>query len=393
MMQPSESERSRTSGLESAVPAPRKVNWWLRMTSTGWDKPQETIQQREVARRSTLLSWILLGEVVALLLFIPAALTNTPTIFSLTGAAVGLFVTIFLNRRGFVTAAGALLIFFVIAATMGVVVGSPDGQVHLVYLPAYDFLVVSVILGAAVLPRSSAFIIAGIDIVIIYADLAFQGKSKDLLDAMHTFGLPTLAGRPVVILVMTAVVAFLWARGMDDAVKRADRAEELRAIEQRFNQAEVEYTARVEEFVQEIINAIGALANGQEGLMLLPPGHPWQQQATFINTQLKQFYKLKQGSKVNNEQIAFAAETLLRLLQHINSRQVMVSALDPRQFTTQVPAIDEIAKYLYFMLQGKQAPVAQTRQPPTGPMGGSRPLRASFGSYSGVWRQEPENLE
>lgn len=392
-MQAPESRRNTASRLESVAPAPRRVNWWLRATSTGWDKPQETVQQREIARRSALLSWILLGEVVALLLFIPAALTNTPTIFSLASAAIGLFITIYLNRKGFVTAAGVLLVFFVIAATMGVIIGSPDGQVHLVYLPAYDFLGVSVILGAAVLPRSSAFIIAGIDIVIIYADLAFQGKSKDLLDALHAFGLPTLAGRPVVILVLTAVVAFLWARGMDEAVRRADRAEELRAIEQRFNQAEAEHTARVEEFVQEIINAIGALANGQEGLMLLPLSHPWQQQATFVNTQLRQFYKLKQGSKGNNEQIAFAAETLLRLLQRINSGQVVVSALDPRQFVTRVPAIDEIAKYLYFMLQGKQAPVAQARQAPTGPTEGVRPIRASFGAYSGVWRQEPENPE
>src|SRR5690348_10136805 len=221
MMQAPESRRNTAGRLESVAPAPRRVNWWLRVTSTGWDKPQETVQQREIARRSALLSWILLGEVVALFLFIPAALTNTPTIFSLAGAAVGLFITIFLNRKGFVTIAGALMVFFTIAATMGVILGSPDGQVHLVYLPAYDFLSVSVILGAAVLPRSSAFIIAGIDIIIIYADLAFQGKSKDLLDALHAFGLPTLAGRPVVILVMTAVVAFLWARGMDEAVRRA----------------------------------------------------------------------------------------------------------------------------------------------------------------------------
>jgi hypothetical protein len=393
MMQAPESQRNTAGRLESAAPAQRRVNWWLRVTSTGWDKPQETVQQREIARRSVLLSWILLGEVVALLLFIPAALTNTPTIFSLAGAAVGLVVTIFLNRKGFVTAAGALLVFFVISATMLVVIGSPDGKVHLVYLPAYDFLGVSVILGAAVLPRSSAFIIAGIDIVIIYADLMFQDKSKDLLDALQAFGLPTLAGRPVVILVLTAVVAFLWARGMDDAVKRADRAEELRAIEQRFNQAEAEHTARVEEFVQEVINAIGALANGQEGLMLLPTGHPWQQQATFINTQLRQFYRLKQGSKGSNEQIAFAAETLLRLLQRMNSGQVLVGALDPRQFTTRVPVIDEIARYLYFMLQGKQAPVIQARQAPTAPTEGSRPLRASSGPYTGAWKQESEGLE
>jgi hypothetical protein len=364
-MQEPETRLNGSSQIENLDAPSRRVNWWLRMTGSGWDTPQETVEQREKTRRSTLLSWILLGEVIALVLFIPAALTNTPTIFSLAGAAVGLFVTVFLNRKGFVTAAGALMIFFIIAATMGVVIGSPDGQIHLVYLPAYDFLVVSVIVGAAILPRSSAFIIAGIDICIIYADLMLQGKSKDLVDALHVYGIPTLAGRPVVILVMTAVIAFLWARGMDQAVRRADRAEELRAVERQFTQAEAERSIRVEEFVQETINAISVLANGQEGLMLLPPNHPWQQQAAFINNQFKQFHKLKQANRGNNEQISFAAEALLRLLQRIASGQAPVNALNPQQFVTRVAIVDEIAKYLYFFLQ--------SRQPSPGT--GSRPLR------------------
>ena len=338
--------------------SPRKVNWWLRMTSAGWDTPQETIQQREVARRSTLVSWILLGEVIALVLFIPAAFTNTPTIFSLAGASIGLLITIFFNRKGFVTTAGVLMVILIIGATMGVVVGSPDGQLHLVYLPAYDFLVVSVVLGAAVLPRSSAFVIAAIDIGIIYADLVFQVKAKDLLGALSVYGLPTLAGRPVVILVLTSVIAFLWSRGMSEAVRRADRAEDLRRIELYFTQQETERTTRVEEFVQETIGAIGLLANGQEGLLLLPPHHPWQQQAAFINVQLKQFHKLKQASRGNNEQAGLALEALFRLLQRINSGQAPVSSLDPRQFITQIPVVDEMARYLYFMLQGRQAPIA-----------------------------------
>ncbi|MEO7021739.1 MAG: hypothetical protein ABI234_16415 [Ktedonobacteraceae bacterium] len=362
-MQTSKQQLYGTPQSEGSATPPRKVNWWLRMTSTGWDKPQDTIQQREITRRSVLLAWILLGEVIALILFIPAALTNTPTIFSLAGASVGLLITIFLNRKGLVTAAGVLMVIFIIGATMGVVVGSPDGQLHLVYLPAYDFLVVSVVVGAAVLPRSSAFVIAAVDVGIIYADLIFQGKSQDLLDAIHTFGMPTMAGRPIGILVMTSVIAFLWARGMDSAVRRADRAEELRKIELYFTQQETERTTRVEEFVQETINAISLLANGQEGMLLLPASHPWQQQAAFINGQFKQFHKLKLANRGNNEQIGFALEALLRLLQRINSGQVPVISLDPRQFKTQIPLVDEMAKYLYFMLQGRQAPVSSGTKP------------------------------
>jgi hypothetical protein len=354
MRQASEMKTNGTYQRKQTTLPPRKVNWWLRMTSNGWDKPLETIQQRETARRSVLLSWILLGLFVALILFIPATLTNVPSIFAVLIAAIVLIICIFLNRRGLVTIAGVCVVVLAITATMGVVIGSPDHQIHLVYLPAYDFLVVSVILGAAILPRSSAFLIAAIDIIIIYADLIFQDKSSDLTAAISMYSLPTLAGRPVVILVIAAVISFLWARGMEEAVKRADRAEELQLVKQQFVEMEAARTRQVEDFVQETINAINALANGQEGLLLLPAGHPWYPQALFINAQLKQFYKLKQANKGDNEHIAYAAEILLTLLQRNSQKQALISALDPRQFSTPVPVINEIAKCLYQLLQNEQ---------------------------------------
>jgi hypothetical protein len=176
----------------------------------------------------------------------------------------------------------------------------------------------------------------------------------------------------VVLLVITAVISYAWVRGIEAAIHRADLAEERRAMERYYAQKEIERIAQVEEFVQEAIKAIGALANGQEGLLQLPPNHHWQQQAAFINTQLRQFYKLKQAHRGNSEQIIFAAETLLRLLQRINSGQVAVSALDPRQFVTHVALMDEIAKQLYFIMHRKHAFSA-----PFGSGAFSRPLSNS----------------
>lgn len=330
-------------------------NWWLRMTSA-WDKPQETVEQREVVRRSRLLSWILLGLFAALLLFVPATFSSPPSVVSEVIALIGLCVVALFNRRGWVTLAGILLVLLTTGATLGVIVGSPDGKIHLVDLPAYDFLSITVVLGASILPRISAFVVAGLDIVLIYIDMVVQNKAQDLLAAIHQYSLPVILGRPAAILVIIAVIAYLWVRGMDQAVQRADRAEEMRSLEQYFNQIEAERTAQVEEFVQEIIRAISALANGQEGLLLLPTGHPWQQQAVFINTQLRQFYKLKQANRGDNDQLVFAMETLLRVLQRFRDRQSLLSALEPRQFTTQVPLVDEIARHIYLLLQERSGP-------------------------------------
>ena len=352
-----------------------RVNWWLRVTSSGWDKPQETIEQREKMRRSQLLSWIMLGLFVAVIIFIPATFRDPATVFSLSLAAVGLLIVLVLNRRGLVTAAGVVLVILTICATLSVVVASPGGEIPLVTLPAYDFLVIPIVLGTSILPRISAFVIAFVEIVSIYVDLLFQNKAPDLLNALHQYGYPVLSGRPVATLVIISVIAYLWARGMDQAVRRADRADELRAVERQFTQREAERSRLVEEFVQETMNAIGALANGQEGLMLLPPSHPWQQQATFINNQLHQFYKLKQANKGNYEQVAFAAEMLLRVLQRINSGQAPVNTLDPRQFVTRVALIDEITKHLYFLLQRSQS----SQRTGTGSLGNGAGFSAQTG--------------
>lgn len=347
---------------ETSVPPLPRTNWWLRMTSTGWDLPQETIEQREKVRRSRLTSWILLGMLVTLVAFIPATFMDRASAFAVLFALAGVLVAMLCNRMGLVTVAGTILVILTCLAVIGVVLGSADGKIHLVYLPAYDVLVISVILGASILPRGAAFIIAGVNVVLIYGDLMLQPWSTDLHQALSQYSMAVIAGRPVAIQIMTAVIAFLWVRGMDQAVRRADRAEELRTIEQRFSMAETERKARVEEFVQEVINALRLLANGQEGLIILSSDHPLHQQGMFINNQLRQFYRLKQGG-ATNEQTAYAAKLLLTMLQRINTGQSMVNGLDPQLFMTQVPVIDEISWHLYYMLQGKHAPMLSPRSP------------------------------
>lgn len=360
MMQPPRQEQSSKVQHKPKAPTLPKVNWWIRMTSFGWDQPQETIEQREKVRRSRMTSWIILAMLIALVAFIPATLSDKASAFTVLIAFICMFINIFLNRKGFVTIAGTFLVVLTSTAVMAVVVGSPDGKIHLVYLPALDVLVISVILGASILPRIAAFIIAFVNVILIYSDLLLQPLSPDLHQAIAQYGMPVIAGRPVVIQIVAAVIAYLWTRGMDQAIRRADRAEELRALEQRFKEAEAEHALAIEEFTRSTITAVEALANGQEGMVILPPQHPLQQQATFINTQLKQFYKLKQSNSITNEQALHAARILLTILQRINNNQVMINGLDPRQFTTQVPVIDEIATYMYFFLHGKRVPTRST---------------------------------
>ena len=60
--------------------APQRVNWWLRLTSAGWDKPQYTVAQREMTRRSRLASWLILGLFLALVVVSPLVTGDTQTL-------------------------------------------------------------------------------------------------------------------------------------------------------------------------------------------------------------------------------------------------------------------------------------------------------------------------
>jgi hypothetical protein len=348
-------DRAASSGL--------MVNWWLRLTSAGWDQPQETIEQRERVRRSRLTSWIILGLFITLVAFFPAGIHDPPSVVAMGVAVVGLVLAAMLNRYGLVSMAGTLLVALICAAVIGIIVAAPNGKITLVYLPAYDILALPVVIGASILPRGSSFIIATVNIALIYGDLLLQPRANDLQAQINIYGLVGIGGRAVAIQIILAVVAYLWVRGTDEAVRRADRAEELRASEQRFAEAEAAWSREVSIFVQKAIDAISALANGQEGLVALPANHPLHEQATFINAQLKQFYRLKQASNVHNDQLAPAVGLLLSILQRMNDGRATISWLDPRQFSTQVPLVDEMAKYLYYMLQGKPVPPAQATRP------------------------------
>src|SRR5215831_18548180 len=127
----------------------RRPNWWLRLTSSGWDRPLVTIEQRELARRSRLASWIILGLLIVVAVLLPAGVSDLPTLGALAGVALGLLIAAALNRAGHVTLAGSLLVLFVIGAVLGAVAGATPG-LDTVYLPAYDRFAIAVLIGASI---------------------------------------------------------------------------------------------------------------------------------------------------------------------------------------------------------------------------------------------------
>ena len=251
---------NKTGGRPSPAVAAeiKRRNWWLRLTSHTWDEASADLHTREMARRSRLTSWIILGLLGVGVILLPAGIGDAPTLTAVVIGIIGTCVAAGLNRMGYVTAAGTLLVTLILAADLGADLSAPHGVIDPLYLPSYDLLAIAVILAASILPRAAAFVVAMVNIAAIVLDFSFQPHSSDLQHSVAAYGVASLLVRPIALQVIVATVAYLWVRGTDDAIRRADRAEEMATLEHNFAMQR----QQLEIGVQQILETHVRIANG-----------------------------------------------------------------------------------------------------------------------------------
>lgn len=245
---------------------PGRVNLWLRLTSSGWDQPQRTIEDRDRVRRSRLTSWIILGLFVVALILAVASIGETSSLAAALGAVVGLVIIAIFNRVGWVTAAGLLLVLLLTAVVMSALISEPNGLLYLDALPGYDLLTIGVVVAASVLPRAMAFVVALFNSGLIVVDFYLQPHHSDLTADLTnpnsypspTAGILSILLRPIALQLIIAIIAYLWVRGTEDAIRRADRAEELAAMEHQM----VEQRRQLDVGIQQILQTHIRVANG-----------------------------------------------------------------------------------------------------------------------------------
>jgi hypothetical protein len=219
-------------------------------------------------RRSRLASWIILGLFIGDGVLSGFGIGDIGSEAAVVILALGLVVAALFNHAGHVGFAGTLIALLIIAGTLGAVVSYPKG-LTLDALPAFDLLIVSVVVAASLLPRRAAFLIAAINIALITTDFFAQPHAADLqheLSDTTLYPSPVVASislitRPIALQIIVSVVAYLWVRGTDDAIRRADRAEEIAALEHRIAEQKRQLDYGVQQILQTHIRA----ANGDFG--------------------------------------------------------------------------------------------------------------------------------
>ncbi len=278
-----------------ASPPLSAVDWWLRLTSYGWNQPTKSLAERELIRRSQLASWILAALLVVDLILLPIGFSDPGTLVAVLASAASAIFIAALNRRGLVTAVGIGLVILICAAILGSDLIEPGG-IATDTLPDYDLFVMAVVVAASLLRGNSAFVVALMTSSLICLDFFLQPKALDLKQDLASYssllaGDVTLLARPIALQVLVATVAFLWVRGTERAIARADRAEELAALEHAF----AEQKRQLEAGVQDILRVLVLVANGQYNMRVSPIQEPqlWQV-GSALNTLLNRLQRTAQ---------------------------------------------------------------------------------------------------
>lgn len=254
----------RGEGKMSTANAQRRTlaSRWLSIASSSGMNPQKTLEERELARRSDLLAWLALGMLGGLVIVSPIAIGDPVAALAYLCFLALMVAAIFFNRGGRITLAGIVLVVSMNAAIFVYMWSSPLG-LTMGQLPNYDALVVSVVLAASVLPRQSAFLVAALNSGCIVADYLLRQHNPNVAADAALYPSPTiqtisLLVRPIALQFVMALVAFLWVRSTDRAIRRADRAEEFALLEYR----ELERTRTLEEGVRYLHQTLAQWAQG-----------------------------------------------------------------------------------------------------------------------------------
>ncbi|HEX8995413.1 MAG TPA: hypothetical protein VF812_05245 [Ktedonobacterales bacterium] len=248
--------------------------------------------QRESVRRSQLTAWILLGLLVADLLLIPAGNGDPATLTAVAAVGVGILISIVLNRFGRTSAAGILLIVLIVGADLGAISGAQGGM-QVVDLPAYDLLVIAIIISASILPPASAFVVAALNVLLIIGHFLIQPHATDLAQQVNSLGTVTLLARPVALQVVIAAVSFLWVRGTQEQIRRADRAEEIARLESVVAEQKRALDVGVEQLTQAFVRA----ANGDYNVRInIPRQNPLWSLGAQMNTFVQRLQQAGQAS-------------------------------------------------------------------------------------------------
>ncbi len=253
---------------QPAGPSQRRASLldrWYTLAAPPSPAPNATPTERDLARRGRLAATILLVLLGVLAVMSPMELGNTslnpPVLHGVLGLIfVVALISIVLNRRGHVAAAGWLLAGTLFISIAGSVALTPTAALTLVRPDEFAMLLAPELIAAALLPPAAILVVALSSAIFIVGDLTLQPPSPQfaaIVQANHY----ALMERALLVHMFVALVTYLWSRSMYTSLRQLDFAKRVAAMER----LDAEHKRELQEGVRQILSVHVALANGDFG--------------------------------------------------------------------------------------------------------------------------------
>jgi hypothetical protein len=244
------------------------AGWWLNLTAPPWPDHPIPIAERERLRKAELTSFSILAIFAFLIALVSNSLVNPATAQAVGLMAIFLIIAAFLNRTGR-THAAAYLVPSVLMLLLAAVIVQEQG-LALIGLPIYDLFVIPIVLVSLTGNRNAPWIFAAIGIAFVVGSfllephilVSVQRGAPPTFDEvgaeLTVYGIWGMINRHVALLFFAALFGWMGARSVDNAIARADRAEEIARLEH----AIAEQTRQLEEGIKAIQQTHVKVANG-----------------------------------------------------------------------------------------------------------------------------------
>ena len=359
-----EAQLSKRSGL---------AGWWLDLTAPPRPAGIISLAGRERIRKAELTSYSILAVFIFLVILVSDALTQQSARLAIIGMAVGLCVAALLNHYGWTRTAAYLIPALLMVLIMAAILMAPGGLAY-PWVIAYGLLAIPIFLSSITLDRRAPWFLAAFALAFILLDFSLQQRSHvnttNVINFDHlsyteqTVGWWGMVNLSVALIFFAAFFSWLGARSVEQAIARADRAEEVAKLEESLAQAETQHTEQLNAFIQAMVDAFVAQANGVEQYLQLPSDHPMSATVHFLNQRLKRLREVGQDEAWRARQLQAAAKMLDERLTQIATGAQPSAALHPSSFRTGIPPVDHLAALVYTIME-QQPSAGKTRPGPT----------------------------
>lgn len=229
---------------------------WLNLTAPPPASSLASLSERERLRKAELSAYVLFGVLLTGIALIPNGLVNTPTLFSAAIIIASAILAGVLNRANRTATAAVVLISAFSVSLLGAMGTTP--RLDLMWMPALDFFAVPVLLAGLLLSRRAPFVVAGMGAIAVALLLELKPRDAWLGTMVAQLGIYHFMVRPIALMAIVAIASWLWSRSVEQAIIRADRAEEVAVMEHQL----AEQKHQLDRGIQSLLETHVRVANG-----------------------------------------------------------------------------------------------------------------------------------